>query len=77
MIPFLAPGSKALAETVVKGLSMGKPCALLLQNHGLLVVGKTFQEVLNISEEIDEAARIFVLTSGKAQIIPREELDKI
>lgn len=77
MIPFAVPGTKLLAETVAKILSKRNSRALLLQNHGLVTVGKDFQEALNVAEEIDEAARIFVLSNGTARAIPAEDLDKI
>ena len=75
MIPFLAPGTEILAENVIRKLSNEKCQALFLQNHGLVTTGKDFQEALNVAEEIDEAARIFVLTGGKAKAIPSKDLD--
>lgn len=69
MLPFLAPGSEELAETVQNSLSNPDRNALLLQNHGLITVGKTFSETLNLAEEVDEAARIFIFTDGKARSI--------
>ena len=77
MVPFLVPGSQVLVETVVNVLSKGNCRALFLQNHGLVTIGKDFQEALNVAEEIDEAARIFVLTDGKAKAIPSKDLNRI
>ena len=39
--------------------------------------GKDFQETFNVIEEIDEAARTYVLTGAKAQVIRSKDLDKI
>jgi ribulose-5-phosphate 4-epimerase/fuculose-1-phosphate aldolase len=75
MIPFLVPGTEILAENVIRELSNEKCRALFLQNHGLVTTGKDFQEALNVAEEIDEAARIFILTGGKAKAIPSKDLD--
>ncbi|MDY6971570.1 MAG: class II aldolase/adducin family protein [Thermodesulfobacteriota bacterium] len=72
MIPFMIPGTEALAETVAREFEGGRPCALLLQNHGLITVGKDFQEAFNVAEEVDETARIYVLTYGRAKGIPPE-----
>ncbi len=72
MIPFLVPGTEILAQSVIRELSNEKCRALFLQNHGLVTVGKDFQEALNVAEEIDEAARIFVLTGGRAKAISQE-----
>jgi ribulose-5-phosphate 4-epimerase/fuculose-1-phosphate aldolase len=77
MIPFLVPGTETLTENVTRQLSKEKCRALFLQNHGLVSVGKDFQEALNVAEEIDEAARIFVLTGGRAKPIPPKDLDGI
>ena len=51
--------------------------ALLLQNHGLITIGKNFQTAINIAEEIDEVARIWLLTKGRAGVIPKAEVDRI
>ena len=77
MVPFLLPGTDALTQTVVNILSDRKCAAVLLQNHGLVTMGRDLREALNIAEEIDEAARIFVLTGGKAKMIPSEDAPKI
>ena len=77
MIPFMVPGTEELAHTVAKALSFKGCRAVLLQNHGLVTIGKDFEEALNIAEEIDEAALIMVLTAGKARTIPVENLDEI
>ncbi len=73
MIPFIPPGSDRLANEAAEELRGKNRKALLLQNHGLITVGKDFREALNIAEEIDEAARIFTITNGKAKNIPLEE----
>ena len=77
MVPFLVPGTQILAKTVAEKFSKRQRRAVLLQNHGLVTVGKDFQEALNVAEEVDEAARIYVLTGGKAKAIPSEDLSKI
>lgn len=43
----------------------------------IVVNGKGFAEAINIAEEIDEAARIYLLTDGKAAAIPSDELSEI
>jgi len=77
MIPFMVPGSPDLAKSVSEALSDKESYALLLKNHGLVTVGKSFEEALNIAEEIDEAARIYVLTGGKVAPIPSGNIDTI
>jgi 3-dehydro-4-phosphotetronate decarboxylase len=77
MLPFMVPGTGDLAKAVTQKLSGKGAYAVLLKNHGLVTVGKSFEEALNIAEEIDEAARVYVLTGGKATPIPAENIDKI
>jgi len=77
MLPFIVPGTRELAEAVVEELSTRARGALLLQNHGLITIGRDFEETLNLAEEINEAAQIFVLGSAKAKTIPFNLLDKI
>jgi len=77
MLPFMVPGSPDLAEGVTKALSGQGARAVLLQNHGLVTVGKNFREAMDIAEEIDEAARVYVLTGGKAPPIAREDIESI
>jgi len=64
-------------RSVSEALSDKESYAVLLKNHGLVTVGKSFEEALNIAEEIDEAARIYILTGGKALPITTENIDKI
>ncbi len=77
MLPFMVPGSEKLARAVNEALSVAPSRAVLLQNHGLVTVGRDFEEALNIAEEIDEVAKIYVFTNGKARPIPADELAKI
>ena len=77
MLPFMVPGTGDLAKAVTQRLSGKRASAILLKNHGLITVGKSFEEALNIAEEIDEAARVYVLTGGKAAPIPSGDIDTI
>lgn len=75
--PFHIPGSKALAEAVGQHFMDQRSRALLLKNHGLITVGHTIAEALNIAEEIDEAARIYILTAGKGSLIAENLIQEI
>jgi ribulose-5-phosphate 4-epimerase/fuculose-1-phosphate aldolase len=77
MIPFMVPGTRVLAETVTRELSMQKRKALILQNHGLVTIGKDLKDALYVAEEIDDVARICVFSNGKARAIPLEDVEKI
>ena len=75
MVPFAVPGSRELLQMV--GEKARGRRAVLLQNHGLVTIGATIEEALNIAEEVDECARVFVLSGGRARPIPAELRDKI
>jgi len=77
LVEFHVPGSPELAEAVRKAFSDGELKALLLQNHGLITVGATMAEALNIAEEVDEAAMVHVLAGGKSTTIPEHLIDKL
>ena len=77
MLPFLVPGSEALARATTEKFRNPECSALLLQNHGLVTVGRDFEEAFNLAEEVEEATRIYILTNGKAREIPEEGLKEI
>jgi len=72
MLPFYIPGSRELADAVRSAFEDTKTMALLLQNHGLITVGADMRQALNIAEEINEAAAVFVLSPGRHSTIPYE-----
>jgi len=51
--------------------------ALLLQNHGLITLGKSYSAVIDIAEEVEEAARIYLLTQGKGRSLTKEQVQRI
>jgi len=69
LLSFEVPGSSELAEAVAKALAKKGTKAVLLQNHGMVTVGKDLREAINIAEEIEEAAKIYLLTKGKGKIL--------
>jgi ribulose-5-phosphate 4-epimerase/fuculose-1-phosphate aldolase len=77
MTTFLVPGSKELTRAATDHFSGSASRALLLQNHGLVTVGKDIREALNIAEEIDEAAKIFLFTKGKGKKLSEEDINLV
>ncbi|UCF45482.1 MAG: class II aldolase/adducin family protein [Candidatus Bathyarchaeota archaeon] len=59
VIPFKAPGSKALAEEVQKKIENYD--AVILENHGIITVGSTIEAACNLNEMVEEGAKIQLL----------------
>ena len=63
LVPYYAPGDKALAEAVRE--QAGKHHAVLLANHGPVVAGTTLEAAVGAIEELEETARIFLMLRGE------------
>lgn len=60
LLPFLLPGDPAMGEAV-RGLA-GKRSAVMLANHGPVVAGKDVEAACNAIEELEDTARLALLT---------------
>jgi hypothetical protein len=58
--PFFIPGDPKMGEAV-RGLA-GKRSAVLLANHGPVVAGKTLDAAVYAMEELEETAKLAILT---------------
>jgi ribulose-5-phosphate 4-epimerase/fuculose-1-phosphate aldolase len=63
MVPYHPPGSDALADAV--RAKAGTHRAVLMANHGFVVAGKTFEDAVFNAEELEENAKLLVLTRGQ------------
>jgi ribulose-5-phosphate 4-epimerase/fuculose-1-phosphate aldolase len=59
LLPYYAPGDLSLANAV--RAVAGKHHAVLLANHGPIVSGKTVEEAVYASEELEETSKLFLL----------------
>ena len=62
LLPFFLPGDEAMGEAV-RGLA-GKRSAVMLANHGPVVAGKDVEAACNAVEELEDTARLTLLTRG-------------
>ena len=62
LLPFFLPGDPAMGNAV-RGLA-GKRSAVLLANHGPVVAGKNLWSTVFAMEELEETARLALLTRG-------------
>jgi len=62
LLPFFLPGDPAMGEAV-RGLA-GKRSAVMLANHGPVVAGKDVEAACNAIEELEDTARLAMMTRG-------------
>ncbi|PJI85776.1 ribulose-5-phosphate 4-epimerase/fuculose-1-phosphate aldolase [Yoonia maricola] len=62
LLPFFLPGDPGMRDAV-RGLA-GKRSAVLLANHGPVVAGKDIWAAAFAMEELEEAAKLAILTRG-------------
>jgi ribulose-5-phosphate 4-epimerase/fuculose-1-phosphate aldolase len=62
LLPFFLPGDPAMGEAV-RGLA-GRRSAVMLANHGPVVAGKDIEAACNAIEELEDTARLALLTRG-------------
>ena len=64
LLPFFLPGDPAMGEAV-RGLA-GRRSAVMLANHGPVVAGRDVEAACNAVEELEDTARLAMLTRGHA-----------
>jgi rhamnose utilization protein RhaD (predicted bifunctional aldolase and dehydrogenase) len=84
VVPYVDPGfslARAVRETLRRHRELHgqPPKMLLMMNHGLVALGQTPQEVLNISLMADKWARVLYGTYalGGPQFMPESEVERI
>ena len=62
LIPYFPPGDVNLAQAVREMASDHH--AVLLANHGPVVAGKSLQDAVSATEELEETAKLFLMLQG-------------
>jgi ribulose-5-phosphate 4-epimerase/fuculose-1-phosphate aldolase len=63
LVPYFAPGDKALANAVRQTARHAH--AMLLANHGPVVAGKSLESAVYAAEELEETAKLFLMLRGE------------
>lgn len=64
LVPYHPPGDESLAKAVEKLAE--KHHAVLLANHGPVVAGKSLEDAMYATEELEETAKLFLMLRGEA-----------
>lgn len=64
LLPYFAPGDPAMGAAIAAAAREAR--AVLLANHGPVVSGKTLADAVAAAEELEEAAKLFLLLRGSA-----------
>lgn len=76
LLPYFIPGDGAIGEAI-RGLA-GKRSAVMLANHGPVVAGKDLRAAGQAIEELEETARLALLTRGLSpRLLTPEQIDQV
>ena len=77
-VPWLMPGSKELADAVGEALAKSRGC--ILQNHGLMTVGKDLRDAATRATILEETAKIVLYVKqfgGEVALIPPDWVEQL
>lgn len=76
LLPYFRPGDPAMGQAV-RGLA-GQRSAVMLANHGPVVAGRDIESACNAIEELEQTARLALLTRGlNPRLLTQEEIDDL
>jgi ribulose-5-phosphate 4-epimerase/fuculose-1-phosphate aldolase len=75
VVPYLTPGSHQLAGAVTSAIK--RHDLAILRNHGLVVVGKTFDDVIAKAAFFELACRIILHSGEQLQLLSKESIAEL
>lgn len=66
LIAYASPGSAELEELVSRAARRSR--SLLMRNHGSIAAARTLESAVDVVEEIEETARLYLLLEGRSQV---------
>ena len=75
ILPYMTPGSVELCDHVFPLIAERN--SVLLANHGPLAVGRSMEEALNIIEEIEDEAKLFLLLGDHGIAMTKAQQDAL
>jgi autoinducer 2 (AI-2) kinase len=77
-IPFVMPGTRELADAVVE--AMGDGWAVLMQNHGILVAGRSLRRAADMAEIVEQTAAVILgcrAVGKEPTVLPPETVEML
>ncbi len=76
LVPYITPTTAALAEAVAKALQAHASPAVLLQNHGVVVLGETVAKARVRLEVLEDTARMLLLAhaAGTPRMLTSDDM---
>jgi autoinducer 2 (AI-2) kinase len=77
-VPFLMPGTQELADAVVEAI--GEGWAVLLQNHGVLVAGRSLRRAADLAEVIERSSELILgcyAVGKEPPVLPAETVEML
>jgi ribulose-5-phosphate 4-epimerase/fuculose-1-phosphate aldolase len=76
LVPYFRPGDPALGEAIREYIA--KTPAVLLANHGPVVAGKSLDDAMYATEELEETAKLFLLLQNhRTRPLTPEQIDDL
>lgn len=72
LIEYIPPGAVRLAERIEE--LCGGVNAILMQNHGVITYAPTLDQAVDITEELEQNIKVWLMTGGQSRILTDEEL---